>query len=164
MSAKFNLFVTRESMRHAGGTKDYHVALVINRDTAEAIFMTRFGKADQNGQFKFEVMSERAARDAYRKKLSEKEGRGYSNPIRLQGPRGWIDACSNVPVTSQEELLRQFTRFERAEIQPYLERLLKISGLGDEVDTFMGPADEEPPVAKRPKPDPRLTDPEWGIF
>ncbi len=56
MSAKFNLFITRESLRHVGGTKDYHVALVINRNTREAIFMNRFGKADQNGQFKFEVI------------------------------------------------------------------------------------------------------------
>ncbi len=157
MSAKFNLFVTRESMRHTSGTKDYHVALVIDQNTREAIFMTRFGKADQNGQFKFEVMPERAARDAYRKKLSEKEGRGYSRPITLSGPRGTINAGSNIPVSNEEELLRQFTRFERAEMQPYLERLLSN-------DLYaISPPEDEPVVAKAPKPDPRL-DPEWGRF
>ncbi len=159
MSAKFNLFVTRESMRHVGGTKDYHVALVINRDTRDAIFMTRFGKADQNGQFKFEVMSEAKARSLYGRKLREKEGRGYSKPITLSGPRGTINAGSNMPVTDGDELMRHFTRFERAEMQPYLEQLTNLDAISPPAD------DEEIPVrAAFPKTDPRLDDPEWGIF
>lgn len=76
----FPFKIRKVSLRHRGGTKEYHFVSIRSADPSKgpSLAIFRWGKAGSWGQLSFDRGNVFGVEDACEKKLREKEGRGYS--------------------------------------------------------------------------------------
>jgi predicted DNA-binding WGR domain protein len=70
--------VRKVSLRHRGGTKEYHLLCVVNDSIGHGIVVNRWGKTGAWGQMKTERDDGKKSFNSFLAKLQEKEARGYS--------------------------------------------------------------------------------------
>lgn len=87
--------VVGQQLDHTGGTKFYEGIYFENSKTRECVLVFRWGKVSERdsggGQTKIEIASLATVSDLYRKKIQEKEKRGYSDARRGIGFGNRID-------------------------------------------------------------------------
>jgi hypothetical protein len=175
MSDDLKISVTRESFRHAGGTKDYHLILLKNVETHDAIFMTRFGRADTHGKSEIQFLNSGSeARRVYEKKRKEKLGRGYTHEIKDIGTVRAKLPIAGWSIKEESQFADYFTREELRDLTANgaLESLIdgktfheKMSrGIAFEMPAVNGQIIKEETVEQKPKVDPYEKDSLWGSF
>lgn len=70
--------VTRDTLQHVQGTKEYHLLMIQNKLTNFSLVVLRWGKTNQWGQMTVENGESSAMAKVFEKKRREKEGRDYS--------------------------------------------------------------------------------------
>ena len=163
--------LTRESFRHTGGTKDYHLALLEAIGADEAILMMRFGKAGQHGQIKFERGNKFNMGVEYSNKHREKhDNRGYVHELDRIGDIG-SGIKERLPIYTSSinfdrvkdfftrEELKALKEFDATKTAPFI--------LLTEQDVFAALPDlsalEDTPNTQKSKINP-MDDPSWGLF
>ncbi len=77
----FPITIDKLSLRHRGGTKDYHLVQILNAN-GRGLLIKRWGKAGQWGQVQIEAYSSAYDLDkAFTKMRSTKESRGYTMEV-----------------------------------------------------------------------------------
>lgn len=69
--------INKVSMRHRGGSKEYHLLAVTNHDTGKGVIVNRWGKVGSWGQMKTERKTATRVNNMLFDKIREKEARGY---------------------------------------------------------------------------------------
>lgn len=87
--------VVGQMLDHEGGSKFYEGIFFENSKTRECVLVFRWGKVSERdtggGQTKVEIATPAKISDSYRKKIREKEGRGYFDSRRGIGFGNQID-------------------------------------------------------------------------
>lgn len=87
--------VVGQMLDHESGSKFYEGIYFENSKSRECVLIFRWGKVSERdsggGQTKVEIASPAKVSEAYRKKIREKEGRGYSDSRRGIGFGNSID-------------------------------------------------------------------------
>lgn len=77
----FPMQIHKLSLRHRGGTKDYHLVSIIS-EAGNGLLINRWGKAGSWGSLKIEQFGSKAATDrAFEHLFESKEGRGYTEQL-----------------------------------------------------------------------------------
>ena len=162
-----NFSLTRDSFRHTGGSKDYHLALLESVPDGEAIVMMRFGKRDQHGQIKFERRSSGSAFILYWEKLREKrDNRGYVHELETVSNLRCRLPLVSEPIT-YGVLDNYFTRQEYNALVEFDATNMAPFFALDKLDVFATLPDlsnmTTSPTTQKPKINP-MDDPQWGQF
>jgi predicted DNA-binding WGR domain protein len=84
------IIVTRESLIHESGTKEYHLLLIENKETKNGVFISRWGKTDTFGACATQQGSSESLIKEYNNKHTEKTNRGYEHNIRRRSFTGLV--------------------------------------------------------------------------
>jgi predicted DNA-binding WGR domain protein len=71
------LKVSHRYLKHPGGTKDYDLLMIVNKETHRAILVQRWGKVGMFGQSKKSTGPEEQIRREFWSVLKQREKRGY---------------------------------------------------------------------------------------